>query len=234
MYDHKHMLIIEQGPYCHVITNSIKSSVGEKDDDHYFMSGEIVGRHAIRLPLMELLSVGARLQAVSVTSMNELVPTTEVMLKGMEVELGIMKVPILINSENHFKSTVTGIGITLMGRVAKANMLLGRVAEGNQIWLHGAPVAGMDVTDNTHRLPTPEWVAEVASQKGVRELVLCGPDGIASGLDKMCKAYGLNYELNDSMGIDLKKSCGPYGGIVIVATSDFVRDDVVLLGRLIA
>lgn len=197
-------------------------SVGEKKLDHLQVKTELTGQLTARVCLMELISIGADLKALTVNICNEPHPTGAAILKGIQKELYSNKLSseIIISTEKNMPTQMTALGITTVGIINNNDILLNRVRSGDNIYLIGIPYVGREVISNLINLPTLKHIKDILEDWEVNEVIPIGSTGVEGELRKLCDEYNLSFNLSKIQGIDTQKSCGPCSAIIIISSNN--------------
>jgi len=200
-----------------IITCDSIGAIGPKEHDVVKADPYIVGRFLARVALMELLSVGATLDAISCTFSVE-PRLAEKILEGIFAET-LLAHPnprsiVTISTEKNIIVSQTGAGITCIGRT-KANMIrnalslagdivasLGTSKMGNEVYLDDPEIADIN---NLLRLLEID---------GVKDIIPVGSRGILHECKTLANVSGLHFEI-DSPDVELlSKSAGPATSMV--------------------
>jgi hypothetical protein len=201
--------LVDLGESRLVIAVDSFGGIGEKPSDQLRVSPYLVGRYALRVPLMEVLVSGASVIALTSGVMNEFKPTGHRILQGIEDELseaGIHDVVINGSSEENFSPVTTGVAVTVLGVCLKSEFRLERDLRGSRIGVAGIPKVKDEI-----RLPYDEEILSYAQVKTliqnprVREVLPVGSKGIAGELEQ------IEYPawIRENPPLDLEKSAGP-------------------------
>lgn len=128
-----------------VVACDSAAAIGEKEHDMINVPAEVTGAHCIRVPLLELLSIGAEPFLVINLSGNEMKPTGEKYLKGIQSELdkaGYSNMPINGSTEENISTTMSSIGITVLGKARHQQLKWKAVQRGDVVFQIGRPYVG--------------------------------------------------------------------------------------------
>lgn len=193
-------------------------AIGSKPTDVVCSSEQICGAYTLRVCLSELAAVGASPLLVMSLVCNEWEPTGRRVLDGIRAELeedGYPDVPVTGSSEENMPTTMTGLGIAVVGTV---DVLRWRcTALGDRVVLVGLPWVGPEVLDHAGELLKLSVVRSLVRQEGVGDVIPCGSRGIRHELEVLESESGVRIALDERVAVDLDKSAGPATcGIVTV------------------
>ncbi len=187
--------------------------IGNKEMDLLKVSPQLVGYYTTRVPLMEILSVGATPVAVINTLSVEMNPTGEEIIKGIEELLKEGEIPLeSINgsTEENFQTVQTGIGVTIVGEVEVEKCKVGKSQVGDAIYLLGIPKVGGEI-----QLPHDQEICSLQSLKElvtfncVNEIIPVGSKGIVYEVETLASLNDCKFQLLEGVMVDLTKSAGP-------------------------
>ena len=185
-------------------------AIGSKPADVVAASDEICGAYTLRVCLNELAAVGATPLLVLSLVCNEWEPTGRRVLDGIRAELvesGYPDVLVSGSSEQNMPTTMTGLGIAVVGT---ADSLRWRhTAVGDRLVLVGLPWVGSEVLDHAGELLRPSAVRSLVGQDAVGDVFPCGSRGIRHELEVLGSESGVRIALNEPVPVDLDKSAGP-------------------------
>jgi hypothetical protein len=185
-------------------------AIGSKPADVVPASPEICGAYTLRVCLSELAAVGASPLLVMSLVCNEWEPTGRRILDGIRAELeddSYPDVPVSGSSEQNMPTTMTGLGIAVVGTVNSLRWR--RTAPGDRLVLIGLPWVGPEVLDHAGELLKPQTVRFLVGQDGVGDVIPCGSRGIRHELEVLAAEAGVEVVLREPVTIDLDKSAGP-------------------------
>lgn len=203
-------------------------AIGMKDLDTLKIAWSITGRLTARVALLEVLSTGAVPQMMTVAISNELDPTGEQIIKGVQEELdsaGLVTLPMAISTEKNMVTQQTGLGISVIGVTEKHQLRVGTTQSGDNVYCLGLPKVGPEI-DN----PEDKEIIQVKDIQlllaisGVHDIVPVGSRGICVEAQQF--ATNLNCELiiDPSCDLDLDKSAGPSTCLIFSSISSLASD----------
>lgn len=183
--------------------------IGSLPMDHVQVPPDVVGYYTAMLCLKECASIKATpLCLVNLVSAS-FEPTGKGILAGIHQalrEAGIPNLPINGSSEENFKASQTGGGMTLLATLDHP-FSPPNIERGDQIYLLGEPSVGDEVITNQEKLLTLELIHSFANQNACIEIVPLGSRGIETE-NQRYKALGVNIEWESIMNY-YNRSAGP-------------------------
>lgn len=195
-------------------------AIGGKALDEVRTSPYIVGRYTAKVVMMEVLSVGAGIVAMTAAICNEEKPTGQGILEGIRDELkeeGIEEIPITISTEKNMTTEQTGLGLTAIGTCERENLRIGKSKIGDYIYAVGIPKVGNEILEDEGEIADGRTLKQIAQIPGVGDIIPIGSQGIAGECEKLIEFLGAHLEKNTSLDIDLKCSAGPCTSILFTS-----------------
>ncbi|WP_202707156.1 AIR synthase related protein [Sporosalibacterium faouarense] len=188
-------------------------SIGDKENDIVKTDPETVGYFTLRVPLMEILAIGANPVTITNTLSVEMDNTGKGIIKGIQKALRPLNISddIIItgSTEENFPASVTGIGITVIGMIDKDNWRKPETKAGNLIVVVGMPKVGQEVLeDKEQTILSPSIINELRTIKGIGEIVPAGSKGLIHEIKEISRMSNLKYTLKNN-SIDIHKTAGP-------------------------
>jgi hypothetical protein len=213
-------------------------AIGLKEQDVVKAPPFIVGKYTARVCLMEAFSVGASPKAMTVNICNELEPTGREILQGIhdELEECNLFIPITISTEKNMETTMTALGVTVLGTCKEDALRHDRVGKGNYVYVMGIPKMGQAVVEDQGEIATIPSLMEVLQWGNVEEIIPVGSSGIKGELDKLLTHTGLQMVFEAGIRINLEKSAGPCTAVLLFSNGPMDKEiDVPLtwIGKLI-
>ena len=141
-------LVEMNGDNLLVIACDSLGAIGTKEEDYLKTSGSIVGRFTVRVPLMEVMAAGAVPLLIINTLSVEMDPTGKDIIAGIREELtlaGLGRPYSYRQYGGKHATRQTGVGITVIGKAAAADLRLGKVQVGDPVYCLGQPRVGSEV-----------------------------------------------------------------------------------------
>ena len=197
--------------------------IGPKSLDKLKVDGYTLGKFTARVPLMEVLSVGATPVCVVDNLCVEPSPTGAEILMGIRDEAkkaGLdPKLAVTGSSEKNFAVEQTGLGVTVIGLALKKSLRIGVSKADDLVVALGTPCVGAEVisAENEGLICNVTDVLKLLSLGVVHEVVPVGSDGIKHEVDVLAMGSGLKFTGNLAFDLAVfRKSAGP--ATVILAT----------------
>lgn len=192
-------------------------AVGLKEFDVVSAPNELVGGLTARVPVLELLSLGADIKMISITLANEDNPTAKEIISGVKSELKNYDIKYVISTEKNMKTVMTGLGISLVAMVEKNNLrLISDYDDDFYLYMAGLPSLGEEVIKNKDLIFNQEMLKSLIADKDVLEIIPCGSKGIIGELSKI-KGIDISKYSNEA---EFVKSCGPSTAAIVISKVD--------------
>ena len=190
-------------------------AVGPKEHDVVRVGGYECGRFGARVPLMEILACGAIPIAAFDQLSVEMFPTGQEIIRGVRDELASIGLPsdfpISGSTEDNLLTVQTGMGVVIMGIVAKSDFRPGSSKPGDDIYCIGIPKSG---PHDIVRLDDPETadaktVEIICRSVPVHDVLPVGSKGIFHEAQQLGKTAHRTVIIREHCPFSLKKSGGP-------------------------
>lgn len=198
-----------------VVACDSDGGIGPKKHDFVEVPGEVLGRFAVRVPLMELLSAGAIPVLVVDTLTVEMEPSGRDIIDGIRTELALVGLDpdkVLTGStEDNVPTVQTGVGIVVIGCVTENDFKPGSSQDGDLVVCVGTPKSA---PDDEVDLSDPE-IADIlcartlAKLDFVHDILPVGSKGIIHEQSELAESAGLVIQSQPDQGLDIYKSGGP-------------------------
>ncbi|MDI3311730.1 MAG: hypothetical protein QJR05_09955 [Thermoanaerobacterium sp.] len=228
---YRDVLIIHECDVAYAVSCDSTGAIGEKENDVLKVDAEVVGRAAIKVALSELLCIGAWPIVISDTLANEMNPTGIKIIDGIKKEMmenEIYDVALTGSTEENFPSTMTGIGVTAIGKAAKEDLKVRKAMAGMKVGLIGYPRVGQEVLRFHDILSLKDYV-KIFRCSEIVEAIPIGSKGIKYELDVLKFTSGLNLLREYDNEIDDEKSGGPSTCCIVV----YNREDRLKIEKLV-
>ncbi|HHW06748.1 MAG TPA: alpha-ribazole kinase [Clostridia bacterium] len=188
-------------------------AVGAKELDALQVPYFIVGRCAARVPLLELLAVGARPVLISDCLTLEMEPSGREILAGIQHELKLLglegKCHLTGSTEENFVTRQSGIGITVVALAGKEELRIGKVRPGHEIYCFGIPKVGAEVDLDDPDIISFNTVVKLLQYPQVHEMAPVGSKGIRYEAELLTRSCGGRLQVDSRCPLPLTKSAGP-------------------------
>jgi hypothetical protein len=201
-------------------------AIGPKPSDVVRVGAYECGRFGTRVPLMEMLACGAVPIAAFDQLAVEMHPTGTEIIRGVRDELASAGLPadfpISGSTEDNVPTMQTGMGVVILGIVAKGDFRPGTSQEGDGIYCIGIPKSGPDdrITLTDPEIADAAGVAAVCSVLPIHDALPVGSKGILYEAEQLAASAHLRLSLHDQCSLDLKKSGGPSTCFLISIADD--------------
>jgi hypothetical protein len=198
--------------------------LGQKAGDVMAIDPYFVGKFTVRVTLLEVMAAGARPIVISDGLCCEMNPTGEGIMRGIKDELvlcGLSGVMLTGSTEENFPTSMTGVGLTVLGIAEKDELRFGAGRPGDAALLAGTPAvgSGVDLSDDSCYAN----LARLKACAGVVEIVPAGSKGILYEANLLAELHGLSFKPK-TCGVDLSVSAGPATCIVAMCRPEAVRE----------
>jgi selenophosphate synthetase-related protein len=194
-----------------------------------------VGKFAARVALLEVMASGARPIVISDGLCCEMAPTGLEIMRGIEDEAGICgnkDITLTGSTEENFPTSMTGIGLTVIGYAADSELRFWSGRPGDVILLAGSPAvgAGVNLDDDS----CYKNLARLMRDDNVMEIVPVGSKGILYEAQLLAELNGCSFAPEDN-DVDLLASAGPATCMIALCRHECaaVFADYPLIGRFI-
>ncbi|TDO92160.1 alpha-ribazole kinase [Halanaerobium saccharolyticum] len=225
-----------------VIACDSAGGLGQKTQDQIKVSNRILGKYTVKVPLMEVISVGAEVITVVDNLAVEYEPTGREIIAGIKENLALIDKCECLNgsTEENIKTVQTALGITVIG---KTNLkTLNRYTsspKNNIIAAVGLPLVGEKLLQNKSQAVNFDKFLQLKQLNYVDQFLPVGSKGILYEARILAAENNFDLRLIESEP-DLEKSAGPAAVVLLsLKEEDFSRlkKDIELplnkIGRLI-
>ena len=194
-------------------------AIGIKDQDKVKVSPFIAGKYTARVSLIEVLSLGAKIKGVMVNICNELDPTGQNILDGIESELCEcnIKVPMSFSTEKNMITNMTALGVTVVGVVNRAQLLMSQSRFGDFVYVVGKPKVGNEVVEDQGEIANTAVLLDLLKMDNIQEIIPVGSSGIEGELDRFLEFNQLKLKFTEDLPIDIHKSAGPCTSLIVIS-----------------
>lgn len=195
-----------------IATDSI-GGIGPKPADTVAADAATVAHFALRVPLLEVLCAGAQPIAVIDDLCVELEPTGAAMIaeiRRLAAAAGVMPAAVTGSTEDNVPTVATGIGVTVLGRLAPGRVPGRGSRPGDLVVCAGLPIsAPRDEIRIGHPDQVPvDAVAAALASGVVHDALPVGSKGLAWEVPQLAASEGLAVHWRNS-GIARDDSGGP-------------------------
>ena len=203
------------------IACDISASIGYKPDDVLEVDPRITSAYSLRVAMLELLAVGAEPFLLVSLCGNEWEDTGLKFYEGIRSELalaGYSNLPINGSTEENMMTTMSSIGVTLLGKVSIQHALIRRIKSGQHCYQCGYPYLGPDVLTHREEIPTYDDVRYLHSLEGVSEIVPIGSKGALNEARQTADANAYTFEVLQDETVEQvgQLTAGPATSLLVV------------------
>ena len=198
-----------------VIACDSDGGIGSKPHDIVQVPERILGRFAVRVPLMETLASGATPALVVDTLAVEMDPSGKAIIEGIREELalaGLDEDNMLTGStEDNVPTVQTGMGVVVLGFVSEADFKPGRSKPQDVVVCVGTPKSAPDddVDLDDPDIADTSCVRTLASLEYVHDILPVGSKGVIHEQTELANCADLALLPDSNPGVDVHKSAGP-------------------------
>ena len=214
-------LVEMNGDNLLVIACDSLGAIGTKEEDYLKTSGSIVGRFTVRVPLMEVMAAGAVPLLIINTLSVEMDPTGKDIIAGIREELtlaGLADLTVTGSTEENMPTRQTGVGITVIGKAAAADLRLGKVQVGDPVYCLGQPRVGSAVLAGV--VPDVPLLKKLLAQPWGREILPVGSKGVLYEAGQLASTVQRKFSPAAVAGLDLYKSAGPATSLLVATEGE--------------
>ena len=214
--------------YALIIAVDSDGGIGPLKGDTFKCDPYQLGRFAMRVPLLELLSCGA--SPIAAFDMLT-IPMDQVgkeIVRGVRDELIQAKLgddfPLSGSTEDNVPTNTTGIGTTVIGLVHKDDFNIGKSQKNDLIVCIGIPKSAPEDTVllDDKDIINQQDIYTILKVSGVSEVLPIGSKGIANEAHQLAQTVGLKVELLERQSINIHKSGGPSTCVIASFNPDSV------------
>lgn len=199
-------------------------SLGPKPQDQFPCPAYQLGRFAARVPLLELLAVGARPILLVDTLSVELDPTGLEIIGGVVDEAalaGLERDAVTGSTEDNIPTVSTGVGVTVIGVAPIATLRPGSSTAGSTVLLVGHPKSGPedDFPDHDPDILSVPGMRALTRLPHVQEVLPVGSRGVLHECGVLAASSGLVFHEAGRWPVRREQSGGP-GTTCVAAIGD--------------
>ncbi|NQV16812.1 hypothetical protein HQ531_15215 [bacterium] len=189
--------------------------IGSKEMDLVKVPGQILGRFAVRVPLMEMFASGAIPTVVVDALAVEMDPSGRDIIEGVREELtlaGLDADTILTGStEDNIPTLQTGVGVVVIGFVSDTDFKPGRSQKGDIVVCVGKPKSAPndEVDLDDPEIADTACTRTLAGLEYIHDILPVGSKGVVHEQAELAKCAELDLLPESDPDIDIHKSAGP-------------------------
>jgi len=207
--------------------------VGLLDGDTVRADGFNVGYHTAFVALAETMAIGAEPLLIVDTLSVSLESYGKSILYGIKSateEAGLdSNKSITGSSEENFIVQSTGIGVTVLGQLNKADFKPKPLETSYDVVVIGTPLVGDEVIQRKSEILTLAAIKNLLRQNYVLDLVPVGSKGILYETNQMSETLGMNFYENTLTPDLIRKSAGPSTCAVAAINTDQLKNIMKLI-----
>jgi len=198
-----------------VVAVDSDGGIGPRQNDVVKVSDYLLGRFAMRVPLMEIRCCGALPLAAFDMLTVPLDQGGSEIIRGLRAELMEADLaedfPLSGSTEENVPTSMTGVGTTLLGLVHEDDFRPGTSRAEDVVLCAGLPKSA---PDDEVRLDDKENVRHshiraLLGLQGVHDVLPVGSRGVLYEAKEMATSAGLGFVESQGVDLDLRKSAGP-------------------------
>lgn len=207
--------------YSLIVAVDSDGGIGSLEGDTIKCDPYQLGRFAMRVPLLELLSCGAIPLAAFDMLTIPMKGAGEEIVRGVRDELkqaGLdSNFPLSGSTEDNVPTIMTGIGTTIIGLVHNADFRPGNSHYGDAIVCAGIPKSAPDDTVllDDKEMINQQDILNILQIEGIHEILPIGSKGIEYEAHQLAQLASVEFNLESNCAIDLKKSGGPSTCVIV-------------------
>lgn len=205
-----------------VIASDSAGGIGEKIEDKIKVSNRILGKYTARVPLMEVISVGAEVISLVDNLSVEYEPSGREIIAGIKESLKLLNKVEFINgsTEENIPTVQTGLGVTVIAKQSLKSLKKHTASvRGNIIVALGLPLSGEELLKNKNKAVNFKKFLQLRKLNYINEMIPVGSKGIVHELKVLAAENNFQFEVVSGK-LDLDKSAGP-ASAVLVSLSEF-------------
>lgn len=187
--------------------------IGNKENDVIKVDPYVTGYYTAVVSLSETIALGAEPITVVNTFAVEMNDTGRRIMDGINDALdkiGLDKESVVTGStEENIPVTVTGIGLTVIGKVNTDTWNFPKAEEGNLAVAVGSPKVGNEVVGDKGEIMTLDILKKIKSLEFIKDVLPVGSKGIAYEASEMARTGNLEFKVYEDVCVDVNKSGGP-------------------------
>lgn len=200
-----------------VIACDSAGGLGEKKYDQVKVSNKILGKYTVKVPLMEVMSIGAEVISVIDNLAVEYKPTGKEIIAGIKENLKLLSSAELLNgsTEENIKTVQTALGVTVIGKITLEKLKRYTSSPKNNIIAAvGLPLVGEKLLQNKSQAVNFNKFLQLKKLNYIDQFLPVGSKGILYEARILAAENNFDLRLIDSE-LDLEKSAGPAAVVLL-------------------
>ena len=208
--------LIDMGKEYLVIACDSSGGIGDKANDQIQLDPILAGYYAAFVPIVECLAVRGQVISLIDTLSVEMFPTGEKIIQGIQramLESGGSVQQITGSTEDNIMTSMTGIGVTVIGRVEHCAIKEKNSCYQKQVFLIGKPKVGQElleeeIVQHKKEIVSLSLMRELIKETWIEQMLPVGSKGIAYEIKVLQERYDGKIVI-ENKSIDVDKSAGP-------------------------
>lgn len=198
-----------------VVACDSDGGIGPKEHDTFPAPAFLLGRLAVRVPLMEIAASGALPLLVVDALAVEMDPTGKEIIAGVRHEVNLSGMDgskvVTGSTEDNVPTVATGMGIVIVGIAHRGDLRPGSSQPGDKIICVGLPKSAPDdeVNADDPEIANVACVRTLATLDVVHDILPVGSHGCGYEMNEMASTAGLQAVVDENTAIPTNKSAGP-------------------------
>lgn len=214
--------------YSFVVACDSNASLGNKKNDYVKKDPFEVGQSVTKVPLMEVLAVGALPFVIINNLCVEFEPTGKQILEGIKFELRNLGLDpnLVVNGscEKNMLTTQTGVGVTVLAIVYKKSLKIGISKPGDLIVCIGIPKSAPErpYNEGDYEIADPLTVKKLRCLYYINEILPVGSNGVLYEMGILANECGCGLSVVES-NVDLKFSSGASTSVIVTIPPQYYK-----------
>jgi len=203
------VLIVEEGGNCIVSAVDSCGGIGEKINDTFYCETELVSELTLRVTVLEIMSLGAMPQFITVSVCNEPKVGNKIIAGFKPIFDEIGNIPFVISTEKNIPTVMTAIGISAVGSCSCKTLKLENFQKHDILCLAGTPLVGKEVIEDYDKMFKISDFKQLLRNEFVGSILPVGSGGVLQESEILKMESGFDIDFSDNCDINLTKSAGP-------------------------
>ena len=137
-----------------------------------------------------------------------------------------MKEEVLItgSTEENFPVTVTGLGLTVIGKINLKIWKFPQIKKNDIAVVIGKPMVGEEVLNDKGEILTLDMLLKIKNMQMIDDILPVGSKGILYEANEMARTSGLKFYMNDNIELNINASAGPATCAIVAIAEDFLNE----------
>ncbi|MCT4688889.1 AIR synthase related protein [Vallitalea sp.] len=201
--------------------------IGNKEHDVIKVDPYVTGYYTAVVSLSETIALGAEPITVINTFAVEMNDTGRRIIKGINDALdkiGLDKESVVTGStEENIPVTVTGIGLTVIGKLDTDIWNFPKAEAGNIAVAVGIPKVGNEVVGDKGEIMTLDILKKIKSLNFIQDVLPVGSKGIEYEVMEMARTSNVQFKGYTDINVNVNKSAGPVTCAVLAMDIKYIE-----------